>query len=116
MRPLLPIDETRYLAVAWEMRLSADPVHLTKDFGFYTHKTPLLFVMINLVWLITGVSELAARSCRPRLWRGHGCGTAVLARRCRPARPELAVRAALILSGFAVFLIYASATIRLMRC
>ena len=23
-RPLLPIDETRYLAVAWEMRLSGD--------------------------------------------------------------------------------------------
>ena len=57
MRPLLPIDETRYLSVAWEMWMSGDPVHLTKNFDSYTHKTPLLFVMINLVWLVTGVSE-----------------------------------------------------------
>jgi 4-amino-4-deoxy-L-arabinose transferase-like glycosyltransferase len=110
MRPLLPIDETRYLAVAWEMRLSADPVHLTKNFGFYTHKTPLLFVMINLVWLITGISEFAARFVGPACGVAMVAGTAVLARRFWPARPELAVRAALILSGFAVFLIYASAT------
>lgn len=61
MRPLLPIDETRYLSVAWEMWQSGDPVHLTKNGEMYTHKTPLLFGMINLVWLVTGVSEFAAR-------------------------------------------------------
>ena len=110
MRPLLPIDETRYLAVAWEMRLSGDPVHLTKNFGLYTHKTPLLFVMINLVWLITGVSEFAGRLVGPVCGIAMVAGTAALARRFWPARPELALRAAVILSGFTVFLGYASAT------
>src|SRR3989338_3924867 len=65
MRPLLPIDETRYLSVAWEMWLSNDQVHLTKNFESYTHKPPLLFWLINLVWLVTGVSELAGRLVGP---------------------------------------------------
>lgn len=110
MRPLLPIDETRYLAVAWEMHLSGDPVHLTKNFAFYTHKTPLLFVMINLVWLVTGVSEFAARLVGPACAVAMVAGTAALARRFWPQRPELALRAAVILAGFPVFLIYAGAT------
>lgn len=110
MRPLLPIDETRYLAVAWEMRLSHDPVHLTKNFAFYTHKTPLLFVMINLVWLVTGVSEFAARLVGPACAIAMVAGTAALSRQFWPRRPRLGARAALILAGFTVFLIYASAT------
>ena len=110
LRPLLPIDETRYLAVAWEMRLSGDPAHLTRNFAFYTHKTPLLFVLINLVWLLTGVSEFAARLVGPALGLGMVEATALLARRLWPDRPGLGLRAAVILSGFTVFLIYASAT------
>ena len=109
MRPLLPIDETRYLSVAWEMWLSGDPVHLTKNGEMYTHKTPLLFAMINLVWLVTGVSEFAARLVGPACAVAMVAGTAMLARRLWPAQ-ELGIRAALILSGFPVFLIYGSAT------
>jgi 4-amino-4-deoxy-L-arabinose transferase-like glycosyltransferase len=109
MRPLLPIDETRYLSVAWEMWLSGDPVHLTKNGATYTHKTPLLFGMINLVWLLTGVSEFAARLVGPACAVAMIGGTAVLARRLWPDQ-DLGVRAALILLGFAVFLIYGSAT------
>lgn len=109
MRPLLPIDETRYLSVAWEMWLSGDPVHLTKNGEMYTHKTPLLFVLINLVWLITGVSEFAARLVGPACAVAMVAGTALLARRLWPAE-NLGLRAALILCGFPVFLIYGSAT------
>lgn len=109
LRPLLPIDETRYLSVAWEMWQSGDPVHLTKNGGMYTHKTPLLFVMINLVWLITGVSELAARLVGPACAVAMVAGTGLLARRLWPAQ-GLDARAAVILSGFTVFLIYGSAT------
>lgn len=109
MRPLLPIDETRYLSVAWEMWLSGDPVHLTKNGEMYTHKTPLLFVMINLVWLVTGVSEFTARLVGPACAVAMVAGTTLLARRLWPAE-NLGLRAALILSGFPVFLIYGSAT------
>ncbi|MDZ4396012.1 hypothetical protein [Cypionkella sp.] len=109
LRPLLPIDETRYLSVAWEMWLSGDPVHLTKNGEMYTHKTPLLFVVINLVWLVTGVSEFAARLVGPVCAVGMVAGTAMLARRLWPAQ-DLGIRSALILCGFPVFLIYGSAT------
>lgn len=109
LRPLLPIDETRYLSVAWEMWLSGDPVHLTKNGEMYTHKTPLLFGMINLVWLVTGVSEFAARLVGPACAVAMVGGTGLLARRLWPQQ-DLGGRAAVILSGFTVFLIYGSAT------
>ncbi len=110
MRPLLPIDETRYLSVAWEMWLSHDPVHLTKNGEMYTHKTPLLFVMINLVWLVTGVSEFSARLVGPACAVAMVAGTGLLARRLWPQDPAIAPRAMLVLIGFPVFLIYGSAT------
>ena len=109
MRPLLPIDETRYLAVALEMRQSGDVLHLTKNGELYTHKTPLLFGLINLVWLITGVSEFAGRLVGPACAVVMVAGTGVLAGRLRPT-PGIGVRAALILAGFPVFLFYGSAT------
>ena len=109
LRPLLPIDETRYLAVAYEMHLSGDPLHLTKNGDLYTHKTPFLFVLINLVWLITGVSEFAARLVAPACAAAMVAGTGVLAQRLWPV-DGIGLRAALILSGFPVFLIYGSAT------
>lgn len=43
LRPLAPIDETRYVAVAWEMWQSGDFLVPTKNFELYTHKPPLLF-------------------------------------------------------------------------
>ena len=67
VRPLLPIDETRYLSVAWEMHQSGDIAHLTRNLEPYSHKPPLLFWLINLVWLVTGVSELAGRLIGPRV-------------------------------------------------
>ena len=109
LRPLLPIDETRYLSVAWEMQLSGDPIHLTKNFDLYTHKTPLLFVLINAVWLVTGVSEFAARLVGPALAVAMVAGTYALGLRLWGDRGR-ARDAALVLSGFTVFLLYGSAT------
>jgi 4-amino-4-deoxy-L-arabinose transferase-like glycosyltransferase len=59
-RPLIPIDETRYMSVAWEMWLHNgwfDP--LTKNFEPYHHKPPLLFWLINAFWSLFGVSRWA---------------------------------------------------------
>ena len=46
-RPVLPIDETRYLSVAWEMWLRGDFLvpHLNGE--PYSHKPPLLFWLMN---------------------------------------------------------------------
>ena len=60
-RHVLPVDETRYLSVAWEMWQRGDMLvpHLNGE--PYHHKPPLLFWLINLMWMLFGVSEAAAR-------------------------------------------------------
>lgn len=110
LRPLLPIDETRYLAVAWEMHLSGDYVHLTRNFAPYAHKPPLLFWLINLVWAVTGVSEMAARLLGPLFALGVIAGTGALARRIWPADGLMPVRAMVVVGSLPVFLAYGSAT------
>ncbi len=59
-RPLLPVDETRYLTVAWEMYLQNNFLKLSLNFEPYHHKPPLLFWLINISWHIFGVSREAA--------------------------------------------------------
>lgn len=110
LRPLLPVDETRYLAVAWEMRLSGDPLHLTRNFAPYAHKPPLLFWLINLVWGLTGVSEIAGRLVAPAFGVAVVGATAGLARSFWPGEREPAVAAAAMLAGFSLFQLYGSAT------
>ncbi|MBO9662175.1 glycosyltransferase family 39 protein [Dokdonella sp.] len=58
----VPIDETRYLAVAWEMRQTGEFLvpHLNGE--TYAHKPPLLFWLINAGWLVTGVHAWTARA------------------------------------------------------
>mgnify|MGYP001074138282 CR=1 FL=1 len=57
----VPIDETRYLAVAWNMHLSGQWLVPRLDGAPYSDKAPLLFWLINLVWAVTGVHAWAAR-------------------------------------------------------
>ena len=108
--PLLPIDETRYLDVAWEMHLTGDLAHLTRNFDLYTHKPPLLFWLINLVWLGTGVNEFAARLVAPAFALVAVGVTGALARMFWPIDRGVGGRAALAMAGFSVFAIYGSAT------
>lgn len=110
LRPLLPVDETRYLAVAWEMYLSGDPFHLTRNFASYSHKPPLLFWLINLVWGLTGVSELFARLVAPAFGVAVIAATAGLARVLWPEPKGMGPAAAVVLAGFSFFQIYASTT------
>jgi len=60
--PPMPIDETRYLAVAWEMRQTGEFLvpHLNGD--LYSHKPPLLFWLVNLGWLVTGMQAWTGRA------------------------------------------------------
>lgn len=103
LRPLAPIDETRYLAVAWEMHLSGDWLLPSKNFALYSDKPPLLFWVINLVWQVTGVSDHAARLVGP----GFACAAvwlvSRLAQRLWPEDPQVGGRAALGLAGLVVF-------------
>ncbi len=55
---LIPLDETRYAAVAWEMWSSHDFLVPHLNGVPYHHKPPLLFWLDNLGWLLFGVNEL----------------------------------------------------------
>lgn len=58
----VPIDETRYLAVAWEMRQTGEFLVPHLNGATYAHKPPLLFWLINVGWLLTGVHAWTARA------------------------------------------------------
>jgi 4-amino-4-deoxy-L-arabinose transferase-like glycosyltransferase len=55
-RPLLPVDETRYLSVAWEMWLRGDFIVPHKNFAVYVDKPPLLFWLMHAGWAVLGVN------------------------------------------------------------
>ena len=59
--PLLPVDETRYLTVAWEMRESGHWLLPTLNGEPYSHKPPLLMWLINLAWSAGGTHVGVAR-------------------------------------------------------
>lgn len=59
--PPIPIDETRYLAVAWNMHLRGQWLVPWLDGLPYSDKPPLLFWLIDLCWRLTGVHAWAAR-------------------------------------------------------
>lgn len=110
LRPALPVDETRYLAVAWEMHLSGDWLVPTKNFAVYPDKPPLLFWAINLVWSLTGVSDTAARMVGPgfaaiALWL-----TGRLAQALWPEDAGIGVRAILALVALPLFAVMGGLT------
>jgi len=59
--PYFPVDETRYLSVAWEMRLHDSFIVPLQNALPYSHKPPLLFWLFNLNWLLFGVNESTLR-------------------------------------------------------
>ena len=56
-RGLIPVDETRYTTVAWEMWLRGDLLVPYLNGEPYSHKPPLLFWLIQIGWKLFGVNE-----------------------------------------------------------
>jgi len=65
VKPLLVVDETRYLAVAWEMWNSGNFLVPHLNGSTYAHKPPFLFWLMHLGWSITGVNEWWPRLLAP---------------------------------------------------
>ena len=78
-RPLLPVDETRYLAVAWEMWREGNFLvpHLNGE--TYSHKPPLLFWLMHLGWGLFGVNDWWPRLVAPLFGLGSLICTVLLA-------------------------------------
>ncbi|QQG36869.1 MAG: glycosyltransferase family 39 protein [Micavibrio aeruginosavorus] len=109
LRPLLPIDETRYLSVAWEMFLRHDWLApLTKNGEPYHHKPPLLFWMINAVWAVTGPSRWAATMPPVAMGLASVYLTTLLAQRLFTRSAQIACRVPCIIMGCLPFLVYSS--------
>lgn len=109
LRPLLPIDETRYLSVAWEMWQGGSWLVPHKNGAIYSDKPPLLFWLIALVWGGVGPSELAARLVGPVFGAAMIGLTHVLARRLWDDARAAAL-SALVLAGTVGFALYGGLT------
>mgnify|MGYP001218862844 CR=1 FL=1 len=107
-RPLTPIDETRYVGVAWEMWLRGDWLVLFKNGEPYSHKPPLLFWLYNLGWLLTGVNEWWPRLVSPLFSLGSLLLTLSLARRLWPREPQAGRHAAWILSSCLLWMLFST--------
>lgn len=96
---LLPVDETRYAGVAWEMFHRGEYLVPLSNGEPYAHKPPLLFWLLQAGWLVFGVNDWW-----PRLATGL-CSllslflTLHLARRLWPERQAIAFLAPTILLG-----------------
>jgi 4-amino-4-deoxy-L-arabinose transferase-like glycosyltransferase len=105
--PLLPIDETRYVTVAWEMQQSGHWLLPTLNGEPYSHKPPLLMWLINLAWSVGGTEVGVARVIPLLVTVGVLGLTYRLARELFPSdreTPSLAVMLTLV----PVFYVYGS--------
>jgi len=107
-RPLLPVDETRYLTVSWEMLLRHSFFVPTMNFEPYFQKPPLLFWLIDLAWGVFGVSRAAALGVIFVISSLATYLTQRLARALFPNAEGMAERIPWLMLGSAVFVIYSS--------
>ncbi len=111
-RPPLPIDETRYLGVAWEMWQRGEWLVPYANGEPYSHKPPLVFWLILAGWKIFGVSETWARLVGPLAGTAALWMTTLVARRLwnDDEGHERGLLAAIILLGTPLWALYSSAT------
>jgi 4-amino-4-deoxy-L-arabinose transferase-like glycosyltransferase len=104
-RPLLPVDETRYLTVAWEAHVTGDYLVSHLNTETYAHKPPLLFWLINAVWSTIGMNEYAARLVSPLAGIACLVLTAAMARRLWPESVPLHRCAPMVLASSMLWMI-----------
>lgn len=110
LRPLLPVDETRYLAVALEMWQRGDFLVPWRNGVPYHHKPPLLFWSMHAGWAVLGVGEAWARMVAPLFGLASLAACVALARLLHPGRPAVAAMAPLALMAFSYFALFGTLT------
>ncbi|HDS15996.1 MAG TPA: phospholipid carrier-dependent glycosyltransferase [Proteobacteria bacterium] len=109
-RPPIPIDETRYLSVAWEMWRSGNFLVPQVNGLPYSHKPPLLFYLINLGWMLFGANAFTARLTAPLFALCNLGLTAALGRRLWPENPRVAEFAPFILLALPLWAVTSTVT------
>ena len=109
LRPPVPLDETRYLAVAWEMHLADAWLVPQLDGQPYHHKPPLLFWLTRAGWEVFGVQGWWPRLLPLLAALITGFGAVRLASRLTPDRAQTArAHTAVLLAGCLAWPVYAS--------
>lgn len=109
-RPLMPIDETRYVGVAWEMWTRGDWLVPHLNGAPYADKPPLLFWVIKAGWTVLGVGELWPRLVTPLFGLASLGAAWVLARRLWPGERGVAQLVPWILLGSLLWTVFATVT------
>lgn len=99
MKPLLIPDETRYLAVAWEMWRDGNFLVPKLNGEFYTHKPPFLFWLMHLGWSVFGIHSWWPRLLAPIALLLNAMLIRHLGRRMFPSRPDVGPIAAVLFLG-----------------
>jgi 4-amino-4-deoxy-L-arabinose transferase-like glycosyltransferase len=109
-RSYIPIDETRYVTVAWNMWLRGDYLVPWLNGVAYSHKPPLLFWMMNAGWAVFGVNDWWPRLVPSLFALGSVFLTVRLARLLWPHDEQAPVYAPVILLGSALWMVFTTAT------
>ncbi|NBQ85559.1 MAG: hypothetical protein EBU03_05510, partial [Methylophilaceae bacterium] len=109
-RSYLPIDETRYVTVAWNMYLNHDYLVPYLNGETYSHKPPLLFWLMNLGWQVLGVNDWWPRLVPSFFALGAVLITQKIAMRLWPTQEQTSHIAALILLGSGMWAVFTTAT------
>jgi len=107
-RGLIPIDETRYAAVAWEMSTGGDYLVPHLNGAPYSHKPPLLFWLVCLGWRAFGISEGWPRIVPALFSLASLFLTARIARRLWPQDAGAAALAPWILVGTGLWALFST--------
>jgi len=110
-RPPLPIDETRYLSVAWEMWQSHQFLVPHINGLPYSHKPPLLFWLIQAGWGLFGVNEWSARLTAPLFGLFSIVLAVRLARLLWPDRARLHQNLPYLMLGTCFWSVYSTLTL-----
>jgi len=98
-RPVLPVDETRYAGVAWEMLQRGEFLVPWQNGAPYSHKPPLLFWLMQAGWAACGVNEWWLRIVPALFALGSLWLAAAMARELWPERPRVGRLAPFALAG-----------------
>lgn len=108
-RYYLPIDETRYVTVAWNMWLRGDFLVPFLNGQPYSHKPPLLFWMMQLGWAVFGVNDWWPRFVPSIFALGGIFLTIRVARMLWPSNEAIPRIASVILFGSLLWTVFSTA-------
>jgi Dolichyl-phosphate-mannose-protein mannosyltransferase len=110
VRPLFPIDETRYASVAWEMWVRNDFLVPYLNGETYSHKPPLLFWLMQLSWWLFGVNDWSHRIIAPLFSLATLYLSQAVAKELWPDRNQVAELTPFILLGFFFWMVFSTLT------